>query len=91
MLTCMALCLRLAPGPDIKNDKKTRNELNYELEEEMAHQSKFHRLVALMIRNKEATSDDAIGAVAAFASYAVGPLPLFSSLVENTNEGATVS
>jgi hypothetical protein len=88
MLTCMALFLRLAPGPDVRNDCKIRSELNYELEEEMAHQSKVHRLVASMIRNKEATSDDAIGDVAALASYVVSTLLLFAILMESKNEGA---
>jgi hypothetical protein len=72
MPTNMALYLRPAPGPDMKNDWEARNGLKCELEEEMAHQARVYRLVNNLIRNKEATSDDAIGAVAALTSYAVG-------------------
>jgi hypothetical protein len=71
MLSNMALYLRLARGTD--DGKYTiRDELKYEREEEVIHQTKVYNLVNNMIAKKEETSEDAISAVGALACYAVG-------------------
>jgi hypothetical protein len=78
ILSNMALYLRLSRSLD--NDGYIiRDELKYELNEEVAHQAKVYRLVNTMIATKDATSEDAIGAVAALTCYAVCQLPLTDS------------
>jgi len=66
----MALYLRLSRSPD-DTSYIIRDELKYEWNEEVAHQAKVYRLVNNMIATKDATSEDAIGAVAALTCYAV--------------------
>jgi hypothetical protein len=71
----MALYLRLSRSFD-NSGYTIRDEMKYELTEEVAHQAKVYRLVNTMISTKEETSEDAIGAVAALACYAVCRLVL---------------
>ena len=66
----MALYLRLSRSLD-NTGYIIRDEMKYEWNEEVAHQAKVYRLVNNMIATKDATSDDAIGAVAALTCYAV--------------------
>jgi hypothetical protein len=70
ILSNMALYLRLSRSLD-NSGYIIRDEMKYELTEEVAHQAKVYRLVNNMIATKEATNEDAIGAVAALTCYAV--------------------
>ncbi|KAE9380859.1 hypothetical protein N431DRAFT_362953 [Stipitochalara longipes BDJ] len=69
MLSNMALYLRLSRSLD-DTGYIIRDEMKYEWNEEVAHQAKVYRLVNNLIATKDATSEDAIGAVAALTCYA---------------------
>lgn len=70
MLSNMALYLRVARGLQDRKESFS-DELKYERQEEVLHQTKVFSLVKTMIEKHEETTEDAISAVGALACYAV--------------------
>lgn len=70
ILSNMALYLRLSRSLE-NTGYVIQDELKYAWNEEVAHQAKVYRLVNTMLATKNGMNEDAIGAVAALACYAV--------------------